>query len=173
MLKLNRTTEYGLMAISYIRGKAQGEITSAREISDSFDIPFEILAKTLQKLKETGVITSTYGTRGGYVLNRDLTTLKLSEFLTLMEGPIAVVACAHRMPETIKSDTVDQSGCEYMGSCNIHPMMSALNSKFYDFLSRISVDELTHSSAKMAASSDVPLARTTQQTAVAFQGEEP
>ena len=165
MLKLNRTTEYGLMAISYIRGKPQGEITSAREISDSFDIPFEILAKTLQKLKESGVITSTYGTRGGYVLNRDLTTLKLAEFLTLMEGPIAVVGCAHRAPEGL----VDQASCEYLSNCNIHPMMTVLNSRFYDFLNRISVDELTNNSAKVASPRSAPI----QHQNLALQGEEP
>src|SRR5262245_1825770 len=114
MLKFNRTTEYGLMAISYIRGKRAGELTSAREIADRFDLPFEILAKTLQRLKEQGIIASTYGTRGGYLLARDLTKLNLAEFVQIMEGPVGVVACVH----TDENGTGTQAPCEYSGQCN-------------------------------------------------------
>ena len=135
MLKLNRTTEYGLIALTYIRGKKPGELTSAREIADHFDLPFEILAKTLQRLKEQGVISSTYGTRGGYILSRDLSKLNLAEFLNIMEGPVSVVACQN--PEHEEKD------CGYRTGCNIKRMMSTLNSRFYEFLHRISVEEIT------------------------------
>jgi Rrf2 family protein len=135
MVKLNRTTEYGLIALSYIRQKKQGEVTSAREISDKFALPFEILAKTLQKLKELGIISASYGTRGGYVLSRDLNRLNLGEFLDLMEGPVSVVACATHGEE--------KQGCEYSGQCNIKGMMSSLNNRVYEFLNRISLEELT------------------------------
>ncbi len=160
MLKLNRTTEYGLIALTYIRGKANGELTSAREIADRFDLPFEILAKTLQRLKEQGVIASTYGTRGGYVLSRDLALLSLGEFLKLMEGPVSVVACTH--PETAQD-------CGYRGQCNIKGMMSQLNDRFSDFLGRISIEEITrtpleHPTAPHEAAS---------YPAAAFQGGEP
>lgn len=138
MLKLNRTTEYGLIALTYIRSKRDGELTSAREIAYHFDLPFEILAKTLQRLKEQGVISSTYGTRGGYVLSRDLSSLDLAEFLKMMEGPVSVVACQSK-EDSKKKDAC----CGYRGSCNIHGMMSNLNGKLYDFLHQISVEEIT------------------------------
>ncbi|MBI3542924.1 MAG: Rrf2 family transcriptional regulator [Deltaproteobacteria bacterium] len=153
MLKLNRTTEYGLIALTYIRSKPNGELTSAREVADHFDLPFEILAKTLQRLKDQGVISSTYGTRGGYVLSRDLATLDLAEFLKMMEGPVSVVAC--QTPGAVAED------CGYKGSCNIHKMMGTLNDRFYDFLHRISVEEITRS--------PLPPVR----ESVAFQGGEP
>lgn len=137
MLKLNRTTEYGLMALTYIRAKNHGELTSAREISDHFGLPFEILAKTLQRLKEQGVIASTYGTRGGYVLARNLSELNLAEFLNMMEGPVSVVACATR------DENEAHSACGYKGNCNITRTMTLLNSRFYDFMHRISIEELT------------------------------
>src|SRR4051794_9651962 len=108
------------MAISYIRGKSQGEVSSAREIADSFDLPFEILAKTLQRLKDMGIIASSYGTRGGYVLARDLNTINLADFLSLMEGPVSVVACAKPATEK-KPESAEHHGCgcEYVTSCNI------------------------------------------------------
>lgn len=146
MLKLNRTTEYGLIALTYIRGKSDGALTSAREVADHFDLPFEILAKTLQRLKDQGVITSTYGTRGGYVLSRNLETISLSEFLKMMEGPVCVVACQN--PDTIATE----HDCGYRGSCNILPMMTALNNRFSEFLNHISLEELTRMPAVSASS---------------------
>jgi Rrf2 family protein len=169
MLKFNRTTEYSLMALSYIRGKASGEVSSAREIADTFSLPFEILAKTLQRLKEQGIIASSYGTRGGYVLARDLGGLNLAEFLRMMEGPVSVVACAQKtIPEH------QACGCEYISQCNIKPMMAVLNDRLNAFLNQISIEELTRVPLKpdyqQAQSS------TAQQIvshAVQLQGEEP
>lgn len=131
------------MAISYIRNKDQGAFTSAREIADHFELPFEILAKTLQRLKEQGIIASGYGTRGGYVLARDLRSLNLADFLGMMEGPLAVVQCNHENSKRTDADPVDHASCAYLGHCNIKTMMNTLNEKVHDFLHRISIEELT------------------------------
>src|SRR6185437_15556598 len=63
MIKLNRTTEYGLMALRHMnqKSKAGPELTSAREVADVFGLPFEITAKTLQRMKEIGLIHSSQG----------------------------------------------------------------------------------------------------------------
>ncbi len=134
MLKLNRTTEYGIMALSYIRQKENGTMSSAREIADRFQLPFEILAKTLQKLKENGVIESSQGTRGGYILLRNLKTLNLAEFIGMTEGSSQVVMCTHEK---------GVSSCEYQAHCNIQKVMWNLNDKIQDFLKNITLDELT------------------------------
>lgn len=145
MVKMNRTTEYGLMALTYIRGKSSGELASAREISEFYKLPFEILAKTLQRLKEQGVISSTYGTRGGYILSRDLKALNLLEFLNIMEGHTGLVPCVTTSnPVTLTSKKEsDACCCEYEGSCSIKPTLNLLNGKIYGFLRQITLDELT------------------------------
>ncbi|MEW6057981.1 MAG: Rrf2 family transcriptional regulator [Bdellovibrionota bacterium] len=166
MLKLNRSTEYGLMALSYIRSKTNGEVTSAREISEKFQLPFEILAKTLQRLKEQGVITSTYGTRGGYILARDLKGINFAEFLSIMEGPVSIVSCLQ------ECDGKDSS-CEYTTNCNIKSMMSALNTRFYDFLNRISVEELTRAALPRSIEFDSSTASAYDSVVFGASGEEP
>lgn len=153
------------MALSYIRGKEAGALTSAREIAQYFDLPFEILAKTLQRLKEQGLIASTHGTRGGYVLSKDLKTMNLLEFLMFMEGPVGLVTCMGS--DGHKNGAMDHP-CAYKSGCNIRPVLSVLNGKIYDFLSRISLDELTR----------IPLTKTTAQQgafpiSINLSGEEP
>jgi Rrf2 family protein len=139
MIKLNRTTEYGLMALRHMSRK-RSEVTSAREIADSYGLPFEITAKTLQRLKDTGLIQSAQGARGGYTLQRPLSEVSLAEFLSLMEGPQAVVACAGVATHE------NEAGCEYHGRCEIRHVMSELNSRFQVFLSGIRLADLTDGS---------------------------
>lgn len=163
MVKLNRTTEYGLMALSYIRGKEQtqrGTNSSAREIAKHFDLPFEILAKTLQRLKDQGVIASTYGTRGGYVLARDLRSMNFADFLEVMEGPQATVLCLQNA----------EQGCEYSSRCSIQHTMASLNEQVYDLFRRISLEEMTRGVLK---SRDGVAARAAVGAQLPLQGEEP
>lgn len=151
MIKLNRTTEYGLMALRHMSRKGT-EVTSAREIADSYGLPFEITAKTLQRLRDAGLIQSAQGARGGYTLQRPLNDLNLSEFLRLMEGPQSVVACAGVMAsasitpgaavQDVREVMTVSSGCEYHGRCEIKHLMSDLNVRILGFLSGIRLSEL-------------------------------
>ena len=143
MIKLNRTTEYGLMALRHMSRKLQESptgVTSAREIADSYGIPFEITAKTLQRLKDTGLIQSEQGARGGYTLQRSLKEISLAEFLSMMEGPHSMVAC------TDGKSGAAHAGCEYHGKCEIKHVMSDLYSKFFHFLSEIRLADIAGAS---------------------------
>ena len=144
MIKLNRTTEYGLMALRYMSRKRSStspdELTSAREIADLYGLPFEITAKTLQRLKDTGLIQSSQGARGGYHLQRSLNDINLAEFLELMEGPQAVVACAKMEPHS--TIPVADHGCGYHSKCEMSHLLGNLNTRVLNFLSGIRLAEL-------------------------------
>jgi Rrf2 family protein len=143
MIRLNRTTEYGLMALRHMSKKCSKTLpgspeswTSAREISDCYGLPFEITAKTLQRLKESGIVQSTHGAKGGYTLQRSLSEVSLAEFLEVMEGPQGVVSCSGE-------DEHSTTECEYGTHCEIKSFMSRLNSRLSNFLSGIQLIELT------------------------------
>ena len=153
MIRLNRTTEYGLLALQHMSQKQaldQQGVTSAREIADLFGLPFEITAKTLQRLKDTGIILSAQGAKGGYTLKRPLVDVTLNEFLELMEGPQKVVACSSHVQGV--GDSAQAAGsvggpgmasCEYSSRCGISGPMASLNTKVQGFLSGIRLADLT------------------------------
>jgi Rrf2 family protein len=150
VIKLNRTTEYGLMALRHMSRKShlslQSQtgcgVTSAREIAESYGLPFEITAKTLQRLKDTGLIQSAQGARGGYTLKRSLTEVSLAEFLQLMEGPQSVVACAAGEVAMVEAAPPTSCSCEYRPKCDIKSVMGNLNAKVLGFLSGIRLAEI-------------------------------
>jgi Rrf2 family protein len=105
-------------------------------------LPFEITAKTLQRLKDTGLIQSAQGARGGYTLQRCLEEVSLAEFLELMEGPQAIVACAPLETPASAAIPGKEGGCEYQVRCEIKHLMSDLNSRVKGFLSGIRLADL-------------------------------
>lgn len=169
MIRINRTTEYGLMALRHMSRKREkdcSEVTSAREVSDSYGLPFEITAKTLQRLKDTGLIQSAHGAKGGYTLQRDLYEITLAEFLQLMEGPQSLVACSSLGAEdTAKETAKDAEGavsrgkggqpcqCEYEPRCEIRHVMGDLNSRVFQFLSGIRLSDLARTPVLSVVSS--------------------
>ena len=56
MLKLTRKVEYSLMALRHMQGKSINSISSTREIANQYNIPVEILAKTLQHMAKVNII---------------------------------------------------------------------------------------------------------------------
>lgn len=149
MIKLNRTTEYGLIALRHMNRKLTG-VTSAREVADSYGLPFEITAKTLQRLRDSGLIQSEQGARGGYTLQKNLSDISLGEFLQIMEGAQSVVACVPK--GNGKTQSAAACNCEYDARCEMKGVMSDLNSRVMKFLAGIKLNEL--------AGNDLTLART-------------
>ena len=143
MLRLHRTAEYGIFALRHLDQKGLGESASAREIADQFGLPFDITAKTLQRLKDAGLIASAQGSRGGYKLQRSLDEVNLAEFLDMMEGPQTVVACAER-------EAHDPSpACEYSERCQISGGLRVLNTRLKAVLATVKLSEF--SAAEMPA----------------------
>ena len=66
MLRFSKKVEYALIAMLYMADKDPGELTTARELSDKYDISLELMGKLLQSLTRHDLITSVQGAKGGY-----------------------------------------------------------------------------------------------------------
>src|ERR671923_1953756 len=95
MLRLSKKADYALIAMKHLAQKGTGaQSTSAREIAEHYDIPIELMAKVLQRLVRTGLLTSHQGTRGGYTLSRPSTTISVADVIQAIDGPFTVTACS-------------------------------------------------------------------------------
>ncbi len=55
MLQLSKKVEYGLIALRHMAMKPIGNVVTTKELSKEYDLPYELLAKILQKLARAGV----------------------------------------------------------------------------------------------------------------------
>lgn len=72
---------------------------SLAEIAAEEDLPRAYLEQLVIGLRDAGLVVSTRGARGGYELAREPGTIRMSEVLRALEGPIAPMICATDDPE--------------------------------------------------------------------------
>ncbi|RMF70039.1 MAG: Rrf2 family transcriptional regulator [Calditrichaeota bacterium] len=134
MLKLTKKSEYGIIALKHMLNQPEGEVTTAKEISTSYNIPSEIMAKILQRLARVGIVKSCQGAKGGYVLARAGESISLSEIIEVLEGPVELVGC------------VDKATCDCMQleNCNISDPFRIIQKQFKVFLSGISLADINN-----------------------------
>ena len=92
MVRLSKKVEYGLIAIRHIATRASSDLVTAKEISDQYGIPFDLLAKVLQRLSKANLIVSHQGVRGGYALALDPHKVQVSAIIQAIEGTAPVIA---------------------------------------------------------------------------------
>ncbi|MGE3975037.1 MAG: Rrf2 family transcriptional regulator [Bdellovibrionales bacterium] len=133
MLKITRKIEYSLVALQHLATRHQGELTTAKEISDLYGVPFDVVAKVMQTLAHSSVLKSEQGPSGGYLVQKDLTKISFLDLVEIVEGPMGLARCLHQDKAT---------NCEIYNKCNIVSPISYLNEKLTDFYRQISVSEL-------------------------------
>lgn len=132
MNKINRKLEYALMALKYMSKKVPGELTSAKEVSDSFHTPFDATARVMQQMAQKGgLLRAEYGASGGYQITKDLAKVSIHDLVEIVEGPTALVKCLNK-----------EVPCEIQGTCNIVSPIATLNSKLTEFYKSVSLKEL-------------------------------
>ncbi len=101
MFQLSKKVEYGLIAIRHMAAVSPGQIHTAKEIADKYHIPYELLAKVMQKLARKGYISSHQGVHGGYTLARNPSELKVSAIIQAIEGKpsVTIIQCEAGGPE--------------------------------------------------------------------------
>ena len=133
MLKLNKKVEYGLVAISHMLNKPDDQLTSVREICDTYGAPFDPVAHVLRMLNNKGLVKSEQGAHGGYRVVRSAQDVSLADFIEIVDGPFAFADC-------LREDK--RCRCNMTQRCNIlHPMFN-LHDKVLKFFRSITVGEM-------------------------------
>src|ERR1035438_6905233 len=104
MLKLTKKADYGLIAMRHLAEHADLGACSAKDLAEMYSIPQEALAKILQRLTKVGLLTSLYGTNGGYILARDPRKITAYEVIRTIEGPLFMTSCSAATTDCEQSD---------------------------------------------------------------------
>ena len=137
MLRLSKKSDYALISMKHLAMRPETS-SSAREISEAYDIPLELLAKVLQRLVRARLLASVQGTRGGYRLGRPAALISVADVIQAVDGPLTVTAC---------SDT--DHNCDQFTKCSIRDPLWKIKNRIIDALTTVSV-------AEMAVEADAP-----------------
>ena len=129
MIKINRRVEYALMVLMLMKEKDRSDLTTAREVCDRFETPFDTTAKVMQLMNNVGILHSQKGVKGGYSLARDLSQVTYMELVQLIEGKSFMMDC-HEGP------------CELLHKCNISQPIKRLNDYLINIFNALTLNEL-------------------------------
>ena len=132
MLKLTKKVEYALIALSHMSNKDKEEISNVSEIAQTYMIPQEILAKTLQHVAHQGMIISVLGSKGGYKLSSHVKNMNLMQIIEILDGPVGLIDCS-----------INEE-CAQLDRCNIRKPLRAINDRIKSTLSEIKFRDLTY-----------------------------
>ena len=134
---LSATWQYSVRALVHLavaRGKTP---VLASQISDTEGIPLPFLSKILHSLKIAGIVTATRGQKGGYVLQRDPSTLTLLEIARLTDHVDFGEQCL-----------LGYKCCNSHTNCVLHPTWEGIKKDIRHFLEVMTIEKLAQDFAR-------------------------
>lgn len=95
MKLLTKNTDYAVRALVLI-ALGDREAVSAASISRKEKIPYAYLRRILNELKEKGVLSSTEGKGGGFVLAGKAADVRLTDVMKIFQGEMHLTGCMFR-----------------------------------------------------------------------------
>jgi Rrf2 family protein len=135
MLSLTKKTEYALIALSYLSERTDRTV-SAREIATAFEMPAALVMNILKTLHHNEVLTSTRGTKGGYRLASELSSITMHELIGMLEGPVKLTECS---PTECRSH--EPRSCKVKG-CPVSVPIQALHTRLVGYLKDVRLSDI-------------------------------
>ena len=88
-MKITKRGEYALRTMLALALKARSHPLSLRQLSQEEKLPVKFLEQIMMTLKKAGLVQSTKGKHGGYVLSRPPSKIKLGEIIRVIDGPLS------------------------------------------------------------------------------------
>lgn len=110
------------MALQYMVEQKDQTLVTAKEISTHYDIPFDVVARSLQAIAKLGLLKSIPGSLGGYQLKSEWGLYSLLDLSECIDGHSQVVRCLDAELE-----------CDYQERCTLVDPVTKLNQQVRSF----------------------------------------
>lgn len=112
MKTLSRRCKYALRALYCLTREYEKASVAAATIATGERIPRKFLEAILVQLRNSGVVESKQGKRGGYVLARHPGEITLGTIIRIIDGPLAPLPCASETAYRRCAECADPARCE-------------------------------------------------------------
>ena len=134
MLKIQKNIEYALLALRHIHQKSGEMHISSKEISETLDIPYELLSKVLQRLVKSGLIISQQGKYGGYSLNELPEKISFGRVIEALDEKVQLANCLIENPTT--------GDCKRYQDCCLRNPLIRIQDKINDLFHQTTLNEI-------------------------------
>jgi len=142
-MKISAQEEYGLRCLVQLANLREGESLTLPQIAEREGISTANAGKLMWLLNKAGFVQSTRGTKGGYLLARSASEIRLSEIIKVLDEEVIDKHCG--------SYTGILDTCVHNGDCGIRPVIVGLHEIVENALSRITLAHLVGSESSVDA----------------------
>jgi Rrf2 family protein len=133
-VRITTWAEYGLICALHLAKRAgEGPITG-RDIAARERLPADYVEQILLRLRRAGLVNSTRGARGGYMLAKAPEDISVREVIAASELATFDLHCV--------SHPVGEERCSESQSCSIRPVWMLLQRKIDDVLESVHLGDL-------------------------------
>lgn len=122
MFKLSTRSSYGLRACLALAATPNNSPQAVTELSKVNQIPKRYLEQILNTLRHHGLVDSTRGAKGGYLLAKRPSEITVGDIVRAVEGNMEPILCS--VPELKSGDCRTSHGCMSRRLC--HELESAM-----------------------------------------------
>ncbi len=138
-MRLTRECDYAFVVLIFLADQDRERVISCDALADLLSMPYEFLAKILQKLSRAGLVGSRHGPHGGYHLARNPTEITFTDVFRAMDDPVRLVECVE--PETCH--------CPRLSVCAVIEAMRAVHRTIIAGLNRVTIADLIRLSKEL------------------------
>ena len=131
MIRLSRLSDYGIVLMAQLAGRAGGAPSNAREVAAEAHLPLPVVSKVLKALAKRGLLVSHRGAKGGYSLARPPAEITAAEMIAALEGPIGLTECAAHPGQ-----------CVQEANCHVREPWQRINSVVRRALAEVTLADL-------------------------------
>ncbi len=131
---IRRNTDYALRLMVNLAMHFDGGFISSRVLSKEEDVSYQLSCKLLQTLSSAGLVKSTMGVNGGFLLSRPPSEINLSNVIDVIQGPLAINRCV-----------LSKDACPRQAICPITGKLKVLQDYLTESLSSITLADLVES----------------------------
>jgi FeS assembly SUF system regulator len=93
MLRISKLTDYATVILARLAAEPERRFTATQIAAETHLAP-PTVSKLLKQLHRQGLVMSTRGAAGGYVLARAAADITAAQILDALEGPVALTECS-------------------------------------------------------------------------------
>jgi Rrf2 family transcriptional regulator, iron-sulfur cluster assembly transcription factor len=138
-VRITTWAEYGLICALHLARRAEEGPITGRDVAAKEKLPTDYVEQILLRLRRAGIVRSTRGARGGYVLARPASELSVREVIQASELATFELHCL--------THPVDEDRCSASHNCSIRPVWQMLQRKIDDVLEGVKLSDLLHEEA--------------------------
>ena len=133
-MRITTLAEYGVIcALHLARRAADGPVTG-RDIAAREQLPGDYVEQILLRMRRAGLVRSTRGAHGGYMLAREPQGISIRDVIEASESTTFDLHCL--------SHPVGEERCSTAHNCSIRPVWMLLQSKIDDVLQSVRLSDL-------------------------------